>query len=80
MLEPWQAEAKVGIPTSLQADILFKFSEDLMLDLEKIRKDLAFEQRVEVPARSAGRFQINAYIRSRLSAAVRRRLASNLSL
>ncbi len=39
-LQNRETEAKRGIPPSLQADILFKFSEELILDLEKIRKDL----------------------------------------
>jgi hypothetical protein len=37
-------EAKKAIPPGLQQDILFQFSEDFILDLEKIRKDLKPEQ------------------------------------
>lgn len=37
-------EARNAIPPGLQGDVLFKFSEDLILDLEKIRKDLSPEK------------------------------------
>jgi hypothetical protein len=53
-------ELKTGIPTAMQRDVLYKYSEDFILDLEKIRKDLTPEKfdtldRLSVLLNSLGR-------------------------
>lgn len=43
-LQNRKEEARIAVPPNLQGDVLFTFSEELVLDLEKIRKDLAPER------------------------------------
>ena len=43
-LQKRESESRIAIPPNLQGDVLFAFSEELILDLEKIRKDLAPER------------------------------------
>jgi hypothetical protein len=43
-LQKPDVQSAAAIPPSLQGEVLFKFSEELILDLDKIRKDLAPER------------------------------------
>jgi hypothetical protein len=60
LLQQQSDQIKLGIPPALQRDVIYKYSEEFVLDLEKIRKDLKPEKfgtldRLSVLLNSLGR-------------------------